>query len=94
MESRAFFGDGGGKGAHVTPEDRDAAGWNKHAGRWENRAGWTDPSASENMPNHGHYAQRLMGRDKWEAGGYLKLPKGVHEAGYKVGRLRARCSTS
>ena len=36
------------------------------------------------MPNHGHYAQH-MGRDKWEAGGYLKLSRGVHEPGWKEG---------
>ena len=38
--SRAFYGDGGGGGADVAPEERDAAGWNKHAGRWEDRARW------------------------------------------------------
>ncbi len=36
------------------------------------------------MPNFGHYAPH-MGRDVWEAGGYLKLEKGIHEAGYKNG---------
>ena len=66
-------------------EDRDAGGWSKHAGRWEDRARWKDPSDSEKMPNYGHYAQRVMGREKWEAGGYLNMSKGVHEAGYKVG---------
>ena len=63
----------------VGAEERDARGGDKHAGRWEDRARWKDPSASAAMPNGGHYGQLLMGRDKWKAGGYLKLPRGVHE---------------
>ena len=36
------------------------------------------------MPNFGHYAAHV-GRDAWENGAYLKLERGVHEAGYRDG---------
>ena len=83
-EARAFYGDGGGRSVARSRADIDADGGARHAGRWEDRADWHDPNYHLGMPNHGHYAQH-MGRDKWEAGGYLKLPRGVHEPGWKEG---------
>lgn len=83
-EARAFYGDGGGRSVARSRADIDADGGARHAGRWEDRADWHDPNYHLGMPNHGHYAQH-MGRDKWEAGGYLKLSRGVHEPGWKEG---------
>ena len=83
-EARAFFGDGGGKCEPVPWSERDERGGNRHAGRWEARGEWHDANVHLEMPNHGHYAPHV-GRDAWEAGKYLKLPRGVHEAGEKDG---------
>ena len=83
-EARAFFGDGGGKCDPVPWSERDERGGNRHAGRWEARGEWHDANVHLEMPNHGHYAPHV-GRDAWEAGKYLKLPRGVHEAGEKDG---------
>jgi len=48
------------KGVFVALEERDAAGGNRHVGRWEDRARWKDPSESDKMPNFGHYAQHMV----------------------------------
>jgi len=48
------------KGVFVALEERDAAGGNRHVGRWEDRARWRDPSESDKMPNFGHYAQHMV----------------------------------
>ena len=84
-EDRAFWGDGGRGHKAVSQAEKDAkfrGGSNQ--GRWEERGKWCDGNYHLRMPNFGHYAPH-MGRDVWEAGGYLKLEKGIHEAGYKNG---------
>ena len=82
-EARAFFGDGGGKCDPVPWSERDERGGNRHAGRWEARGEWHDANVHLEMPNHGHYAPHV-GRDAWEAGKYLKLPRGVHGPGRRT----------
>lgn len=83
-EARAFFGDGGGKNKPVPQAEKDANGGASNEGRWEERGRWHDANVHLEMPNGGHYAPH-MGRDAWENGGYLKLERGVHEAGYRDG---------
>ena len=83
-EARAFFGDGGGKNKAMSQQEKDANGGARNAGRWEDRGRWHDANVHLEMPNKGHYAPH-MGRDVWENGGYLKLERGVHEAGYRDG---------
>ena len=83
-EARAFFGDGGGKNKRIPQAEKDANGGASNEGRWEERGRWHDANVHLEMPNGGHYAPH-MGRDAWENGGYLKLERGVHEAGYRDG---------
>ena len=83
-EARAFFGDGGGKNKPIPQAEKDANGGASNEGRWEERGRWHDANVHLEMPNGGHYAPH-MGRDAWENGGYLKLERGVHEAGYRDG---------
>ena len=83
-EARAFFGDGGGKNKAVPQAEKDANGGASNEGRWEARGRWHDANVHLEMPNFGHYAAHV-GRDAWENGAYLKLERGVHEAGYRDG---------